>query len=481
MTAKPTGGESKDTSAQIVEFALEESTELFVDRSGRPHVTIDVDGALRTFRIRDRSYKHRLAHRYYCQEGRVPPASALADALGVLEGHALHSGVVHDVFIRVGGSEEEIFIDLGRDDGLCVQVTGEGWTLTFEVPVRFRRPRGLQEMPVPEEGGSIEPLRHLLNLEADGDFILVVSWTVQALMPKGPFPILVLQGQQGSAKSMTTRLLRRLIDPNTAPTRGYPQNQRDLMIAASNSCLLTYDNLSGVPNWLSDALCRLSTGGGFVTRELYTDDDEVLIDAQRPIILNGIGPIPTRGDLADRSIVLELQSIPPSARRPESEMLRYFEQVVPTCVGALLDALSMAIRRRHEVLLADPPRMADFARTGASIERAFGWPDGAFIQAYRTNLGRAAETVLDASPIARYVVAHGRDGRRGTAKSLLELIEKEVPDQELRHPDWPKSPLVFSNLLRRLAPALAAAGVQVIFGEREGRRGDRIMKWVPIQ
>lgn len=40
------------------------------------------------------------------------------------------------------------------------------------------------------------------------------------------------------------------------------------MIAANNSWCLAYDDLSHVPPWLSDALCRLSTGGGFATREL---------------------------------------------------------------------------------------------------------------------------------------------------------------------------------------------------------------------
>jgi hypothetical protein len=52
--------------------------------------------------------------------------------------------------------------------------------------------------------------------------------------------------------------------------------------------LLAFDNLSGLPVWLTDALCRLATGGSFAVRQLYTDDEEMLFEAARPTLLNGI-------------------------------------------------------------------------------------------------------------------------------------------------------------------------------------------------
>ena len=112
--------------------------------------------------------------------------------------------------------------------------------------------------------------------------MLLAAWLVAAFRPHGPYPILVLHGEQGSAKSTTARVLRALLDPNTAPLRGEPRDLRDVMIAASNGWIISFDNLSRIPHWLSDALCRLATGGGFSTRELYTDSEEVLFDAQRP-------------------------------------------------------------------------------------------------------------------------------------------------------------------------------------------------------
>ena len=83
--------------------------------------------------------------------------------------------------------------------------------------------------------------------------------------------------------------------------------------------MLGYDNASGLPDWLSDTFCRLATGGGFSTRELYSDADEVLFASTRPIVLNGIEDIVTRPDLADRAIVLTLPAIPESERKLETD------------------------------------------------------------------------------------------------------------------------------------------------------------------
>jgi hypothetical protein len=62
----------------------------------------------------------------------------------------------------------------------------------------------------------------------------------------------------------------------------------DLMIAAQNAHVQAYDNLSAMPEWLSDSLCRLATGGGHATRALFTDADETIHAIRRPIILSSI-------------------------------------------------------------------------------------------------------------------------------------------------------------------------------------------------
>jgi hypothetical protein len=150
-------------------------------------------------------------------------------------------------------------------------------------------------IPAPEGGGSVEALASFLNLSSRNDFVLIVAWLLAALRFGGPYPLLAISGEQGSAKTVLSKLLKSLVDPNVAPVRAPAREERDLMIAANNGYLLAFDNLSGLPFWLSDALCRLASGGSFAVRQLYTDDEEVLFQAARPILLNGTACARVRG------------------------------------------------------------------------------------------------------------------------------------------------------------------------------------------
>ncbi len=176
-----------------------------------------------------------------------------------------------------------------------------------------------------------------------------------------------MSGEQGSAKSTFSAILRALLDPNTAPLRALPREDRDLFIAASNGHVLAFDNVSGLPAWISDTLCRLATGGGFAVRQLYSDQDEVLFDAARPVILNGIEDIVTRPDLADRAVFLTLEPIPEERRRPEQELWAAFEAERPRILGVLLDAVAKGLAELPRTKLDRLPRMADFALVGDGL------------------------------------------------------------------------------------------------------------------
>ena len=180
----------------------------------------------------------------------------------------------------------------------------------------------------------------------------MVAWLLATLRSGGPYPLLAVAGEQGSAKTVLSKLLRALIDPHAAPVRALARDERELMIAAINRHLLAFDNLSSLPAFLSDALCRLASGGSFAVRRLYTDEDEVLFQAARPILLNGIEDVVSRADLADRAIFLTLAPIAEQRRRSEAELWREFELARPRhpgrparCRGArLADAAARAPR-----------------------------------------------------------------------------------------------------------------------------------------
>src|SRR5262249_54677454 len=216
---------------------------------------------------------------------------------------------------RGGALDDRLYLDLGDKAWRAVEISAAGWRVIANPPVRFRRAGGMQPLPVPVAGGSGETLRSFLNVRSDTGFVLVGALALAVFATRGPDAVVALSGEQGSAKSTFSAILRALLDPNTAPLRALPREDRDLFIAATNGHLLAFDNVSGLPAWISDTLCRLATGGGFAVRQLYTDQDEGLFHAARPVILNGIEDIVARPDLADRAVFLTLEPIPEDRRR----------------------------------------------------------------------------------------------------------------------------------------------------------------------
>jgi hypothetical protein len=290
--------------------SLAEVAELFHTCDGEAYAAIDVGLHREIWRLKDPEFKRWLAASYYKEHGKAPSSHAVSDALGVLAGKSLYEGREHEVFIRIARQGDAIYLDLGDESWKAVKITPDGWRIVNKPIARFRRPRGMLTLPTPQRDGSIEELKKLVNVGTKNNWVMLVAWIVSAFQFGGPFPVLVLQGEQGSAKSTAARLLRSLIDPNKSPLRAEPREVRDLMIAANNGAVVAFDNVSHLPPWLSDALCSLATGGGFSTRELYSDDQEAIFNATRPILLNGIDGVVVRGDLLDRSLILDLPEIP---------------------------------------------------------------------------------------------------------------------------------------------------------------------------
>ena len=311
----------------------------------------------------------------------------------------------------------------------------------------------------------------VLPQSCQDDFVLVVAWLLAALRSNGPYPLLA------STKTVLSKLLRALLDPNVAPVRALPREERELMIAAHNGHLLAFDNLSGLPAWLSDALCRLASGGSFAVRQLYTDDEEVLFKAARPTLLNGIEDIIGRSDLADRAILLTLGPIGEEQRRSETELWREFELARPAILGALLDAAAHGLRAVGSVHLGRLPRMADFALWATACETSL-WPASTFTRAYAANRKTAIESIIDADPIAACVreFMSERPSWTGSAADLLRVSVERSSDRIPRDgTGWPKNPRALAGHLRRAQTFLRALGIEIAFS-REGRAGSRVIR-----
>ena len=447
----------------LVRYA--EQTEIFHTPDGKAHVTVETGGCMETWPVNGRQFTQFLRWSFYLEHGGAPSEQALTEARAMVAAKAVFDGPKREVFVRVAKcGEGTVYLDLGNERREIVEITTSGWRVLSgkAVPVRFVRKENAAELPHPVSGGSIENLRCFVNVRTDEDFALIVSWVVGALNPDGPYPILIIQGEQGSAKSTTVRVLRSIVDPAIEPLRAPPRDERDLAIAASNGWTLALDNLSGVRHSLSDALCRIATGGGIATRELYSDDRETMFHLKRPIVLNGIDSMSNAGDLRDRSVIVELPPIPPERKRTEREFYREFETVRPLVLGALLDATSAALHNLGEVRLEEVPRMADFAAWVTAAEEALPWKPGFFLRAYTSNRAEANALSVDTDPLAAAVqkLMLGREIWTGTATELYTVLCQMVDEGVRRSRAWPGAPNSLGDRMKRIAPALRESGIQ---------------------
>lgn len=452
------------------------SASLFHSHDREAFATVVTDGRTETWAIKSADFRHWLTYQYWLETQGAPSGNGMKEAIAVLEAKAKFVGPTVPVFTRVAEHGNSIYLDLADEDRKVIEISPGGWNVVSNAPVRFRRPKGMRALPTPVTGGSIEELRPFLNVGDETDWTLIVAWLLAAFRPHGPYPLAALHGEHGSAKTTTARVLRLLVDPNIAPVRSEPRDGRDLMVSATNGWIIAFDNLSKVTDSLSDALCRLSTGGGFATRTLHTDTDETILEAQRPVILTGIEELATRGDLLDRSLVITLPAIKANERKTESQFWTEFAAAQPHILGALLTAVAGALRELPSVDLSRLPRMADFAVWIAAGEPALGWESGTFMKAFIENRRRANSVALEASFLATPILKLIETGPwTGTAEQLLALLNQMVPDSVRRSHEWPRTPRGLSGPRRRLNPNLRPLGVEVSFERNTSRKRTRLI------
>ncbi|MFD9629906.1 ATP-binding protein [Streptomyces violascens] len=449
--------------SQLVALARERY-DLFMSDDGRPY-GVKVDGPNLALPLRGKAGLRSQLARVFTdiQGGTVPSQSALADAMTVLEGLAANADP-RTPRLRVARHDDRILIDLGTTDGRCVSVGPDGWELLPGSPIVFRRSGAMKPLPAPvRDGDGLAKLRGLLNTTDDG-FHLLVAWLLAAFIPDLPHPILAFRGEQGTGKSKGAAMVIGIIDPSGAPKRTAPRDLKSWSVQAFNSWAICLDNISIIPDWLSDALCRAVTGDGVVDRALFTDDDVVVLEFRRVLAMTTIDAGALAGDLAERLLTIELQLIPDNKRREEAELDRSYADAHPGILASLFDLLAQVLKALPDVRLAERPRMADFARVLAAVDQVTGWHTQ---DAYKATAADAVADVLDGEPFAQAVVdlvrATGPAGITVTAAQLLESVTapEKLPKK------WPKDPTRAAGQLKRLAPPLRTIGIDVDDSQRQ--------------
>ena len=448
-TPSETGKDSaKSTAVQLVEFIESQpDVELFQTDEQEPFISV----AGRTMSMASQAFQKWAAHTYYNETGRSATVNAIKDAVAIVAGGIR---VTRDVYIRVAAVDAAVYVDLGD---AYAEVTACGWRIVQRSPVPFIRPSGFRSLPHPER--SSEPLEDLLrtfvNITNDDDLKLVIGWLVCALRGKKPYTFLNLTGEQGAAKSTAARYLQRLIDPQRAGSCIPPERTKELMVAAHNAHLLSFENLTKIDWSLSDALCALSTGGGNNSRSLYSDRDAISINRACPVLLNGISNVVRKPDLQERTITVTLEPIPGHQRKTESELDRTFTQVQPRILGRLLDAIASALKNDSMPNPASLPRMADFAKTVTAAESGLGWEPGTFQRIYDEYLRDAMDQTASDEPLV--TALHSIAPFTGTADELLRRLRPLLDGYD----EMPRGVSALGAKLRAIQQVLRHTGLRL--------------------
>ena len=413
--------------------------------------------------------------RYYETKNDSPNDTALKSAIGIIEYKAA-KGIEHKVYLRYARLSDRILIDLGQPDWNSVEVSKEGWKVITKPPVKFRRTKNMGAIPLPVIGGSVDLLRSCIP-STDSTWQLILGFLLDAMKGRGPYFLMSAHGEMGSAKSTLCRIIRRIVDPlNKGELSGLPRDEPALAVDGSSEYMLSYDNVSHLSPWLSDAFCRVATGGGLKNRKLYTDDEQSVLDFCSPVILNGIPDFTEANDLLRRSLLVRLPRITDEERREEAEVFEIFEQIRPLVFGALLDMLSRGLANLSNTMFASLPSMADSCKWIVACQGSTQ-----FLDEYRRNIEEASEVGFEASPIAEIIVAfvtHKKGFWKGTASELLSELTSGIFAQHfhdrVRQRGFPQTAKALSERLKRDAGVLRAKGVNC---DRGSSNGDR---WVSL-
>jgi len=387
-----------------------------------------------------------------------------------------------DVALRIGRHEGRVLYHLRP--GVLVGIGPDGWDLTKRSPIPFRWTPSMQPHGDPPSPGSWEGLLRLWGGRLrEEDLALAIAWLLGAMKPGGPYPLLAIVGQQGSAKSTLAKQLKRIVDPSgpggvTVYTPPRDRTAEDVFSLARGSHLLVWDNVSTLGDALSDVLSALATGAGVGARKKYTDFDPATTYACRPLVLTSIPDAVRRADLRDRAIIVEPLGLE-GQHRDEQDVWAETEAAVLPTLGALFTACSAALRHWREIR-GPFPRMADFSRwvMAAELGGAMPWEVGRFAEAYARNREGALGTLVAgttwAEPFVEYAFDAHRDNphppnRLHSAARVLGDLTRALEPPERQY--YPADPARFAGELRRIAPALLALyGLRVEFRRTHGRR-----------
>jgi len=468
----------KSQADKLVQLIATGNVELFYDQYHNAYAAIDFGNHREIHSLKSRAFKRWLTRLLWVSEGKAPNSEAVNSALNVLEAKATFEGELRKLHNRVAWHDDAIYYDLTDRNWRAVKITPEGWEIVDKPPILFKRYAHQLPQATPIKGGKIEKFLDYVNIKKEDHKTLFLSYLPTALVPDIPHAVPNLYGPQGCAKTTFFKLMKELLDSSAIKVLTFPRDKNELIQMLDHHWIALFDNVSNLPTWVSDALCRAVSGEGFSKRELYTDDDDFIYSFMRCVGLNGINLPAHSPDLLDRSMLIGLEDIPEEKRTTERELWSKFRKEKGALLGAVFDALAGAMREKERLSLNNHPRMADFAEWGEATSRAIGNAPRIFLSAYYRNISAQNIEAIEAHPIGPTIIAlieSADKGWEGTASELLVKLEELAEDLKVntKAKGWPKAANALTRRLKEIETNLKREGIEVIFDRESGKTRTR--------
>lgn len=468
-------GEQHDSPQDMVLAVARQHATYAHTAEGAGVALIEIEGRQEVHMLNSTGFDRWVRGQVYAAHKVGIPDQAMKTAIATLGAVGTFEGPEVQTYLRCAKQGDAYYLDLCDDGWKAVRIAAGEWSLLDRSPVHFIRTAGARPLPQPGARGNVNLLWKHLNIPKDAR-PLVLAWLLDAMRPDTPYPVLELAGEMGSSKSTTQRRLRALIDPVAVPLRGAPKCVEDIHIAAANAQVCSFENLSSLSQDMQDALCILSTGGGYATRQLYTNGEEHVITSKRPVMLNGINAVATAPDLIERVITVELPTIAAGKRQDEQAMEAAWLRDYPAIFTGLLTLFAEALEMLPKVEIPEgmQKRMLDYQRLGEAVCMALGGKAGEFSQRLDSMHGDSLARGLESYGVAVgiQILAARPEGREWEG-TYLQLLTELNRMSEIDRSNWPRSPRHLSGQLKRIAPGLRRAGVRIEAAGR-GRTGAKV-------
>lgn len=457
-------GREPGVAQQLLTLLEETSLHVFRDTQDAVYCQWPVNGSYLVLKLNSKTFRYSLGQLLWKRHKKGLSDEAFRTVINTLAGQSLEGKKI-DLNIRCASYLPEFYYDMAWQDGAHAICIGSGyWYLKAEPPLLFQRlahQRG-QEMPV--EGGNIRRLLEFVNLSDEKDQLLLLVYAVSCFIPDISHPVLMVQGQAGSGKSLLCEFLKDLIDPSLLRRSRMPR-YNDLVQLTAHHWALFFDNASFLSEELADHLCRASTGEGFSKRELYSDDDDIVYSYRRVVGVNGVDLGLNRSDVLDRALMLRVDRLNNGhGFRSEEELKRAWQAAKPDILGGCFDALARAMQERDNLTDIRLPRMADFGLWGCAIAKALGFQPDDFLKAYFGNIGSQHHEIVDASPTARCVVNFMAERDEWSGSSATLFAELQGIGQTLKvdkAKSFPKDARWLWRKINDVLPSLNEMGYQI--------------------